>query len=291
MALDYLPNWSNLTHIGFPRTFYGPVLMFLDDTASILRQTTRLISCCLLIPGDVQLSNPDEISLPFLKSLIVSHRTDMDSDSVGGILASINAPALEAIQYNKDGEIEATPEDLITLLEQASNLQELHMGTFYKPRILAECLRYCPSITCLRISLVSGRHEKHFVKNNALIEAFVLDDVTQCLCPQLKYFHCDRYFSLSLGTLHKFITRKNGLNQSLARWNTLVIKVTYHPADALLQHFGKLTSLRNVTGETKISLQFTKWTQPHSSLDHGLDKPETPEDVWWQCQSKLILNI
>ncbi|KJA25729.1 hypothetical protein HYPSUDRAFT_37174 [Hypholoma sublateritium FD-334 SS-4] len=288
-ASDYLANWSNLTHIGFPQTFHSPPHDFVADMASILRQTTCLISCCLSIPQHTRISNPDEISLPFLKVLVVIDSTH--SNIVWGILPSIHAPALEAIQYNKDGRIEVAPVNLIALLKRSSSLQELWAGSFEGPHLLNDCLRHCPSLTRLRVSSLSHSYygEQAFIDNNSLIEAFTLDDDTQRLCPQLEYFHCSKYFALSLGTLQKFITRKNGRNQPLGRWDTLVLKVMYHPADEQLHYIDELAS-KDVTEKMKLSLLFEQCT-PYNSLDRGTRQLRTPEDVWWQCQSKSTLDI
>ena len=294
MEPDYPVNWSILTHIGFAQMFYGPAGQFLDNTATMLRQTSRLSSCCLYIPGDVQLSNLAEIPLPFLKLLIVSHCVDRRhanyDTEVGGILTSIHAPALEAIQYEQHSahcHFGTAHEDLIRLLKQTSNLQELHLKNFGTHPVLEECLQYCPSITSLRIDGIYGHGEEHFVKSNALIESFVLDDVTRCLCPQLKYFHCDTHFNLSLVTLCKFVMRKKRPNIYLGRWSTLVLKIIYHPTEEfLLPNIGRLTS-KDVIGDIKISLVFRKWTRSYSSLDKGINDPKTREDVWWQCHSRF----
>ncbi|KJA18404.1 hypothetical protein HYPSUDRAFT_45255 [Hypholoma sublateritium FD-334 SS-4] len=276
---DYLANWSNLTHIGFPRTFHFSLPGFIEDLARILRQTTRLISCCIRILGNIGLLNPvDEISLPFLKVL------DVIED---GILPAINAPALETIRYNAYDDIDAAPMNLIALLKRTPNVKELWMGDFTNPHFLVECLRHCPSLTRLRVSGLIGSDDndkQNFIRNDALIEAFVLDDDTQCLCPRLEYFHCDKYFPLSLGTLHKFITHKNGRSQALSRWDTVVIKVVYHPRDEHLQYIGELSS-KYVVEDMKLSLLFEKWARSYNSF--GMRKPEAPEDVWWQRRSQV----
>ena len=295
MESDYPVNWSNLTHIGFAlKALSWTEQDFAENTANVLRQTTRLSSCSLVIPEDAELTNAAEIFLPFLKLLIIVDHAYYDDMESGGILALIRAPALEAIQYNTDDEITEIPEDLINLLTQVSSLQELHMGRFgsEEVHILRDCLQYCPSLTSLRITGIFGDETNHFIDNSAFIQSFVLDNITQCLCPKLKLFHCSSDLSLPLRALYQLITRKNGGNQSLGCWSMLVLKIVYHPAEEhLLPYIGQITS-KHVLSDMKISLQFKKWTNPYFSLDKGLDDPKTQEDVWWKNQSMFpISNI
>ena len=154
VSSDYVANWSGLTHIGFHPHMFDFTVGFVDDMANILRQTTRLTSCCLsIMPAFLELPHPvAEISLPFLKVLIIPEYTEWSHHHVDGILSLIQAPALEAIQYNMNRNIDIRPADLIALLKRTPNLQEIWVGTFHKPSMLKECLKHCPYITSLRFS-------------------------------------------------------------------------------------------------------------------------------------------
>ena len=128
--------------------------------------------------------------------------------------------------------------------------------------------------------------------NNAFIEAFVPDNITQsCLCPRLEYFQCDSTVNLSLGTLHRFIKHvKNGPNQSLGRQNTVVMRVAYHPEDEHQHYIDEFTS-KDVIGDMRLSLLLEKEAAASNPIFAGVKTLETPENEWWQSRSMSTLDI
>lgn len=284
---DYLVNWSNLTHLTVPDCSPLSTLESIDDLARILRQTTRLISCRLSIPcyQDIPPSKyVEEISLPFLKVLIIYERKAYTQ----GILGSIHAPALEAVQYNSVA-IASPPDDLISLLKRTPNIQEFSMGRPQYSHIISECLRHCPSLKILYVWGLRYSNNDPQPINDAFLEAFVQDDKEQCICPQLEFFRCKSTLKLSLNALHRFIMRKNGTSLLLGGWRTVHINVRYDPADNYSHYIDELGS-KDFGRNMNLLLTYTKQTFPWRALDVGIsDRAISRRDSWWP--SKLLLDI
>ena len=279
--------WSNLTHLTVPEHSPLSTLESIDNLAHILRQTTRLISCRLTIPWrqDMPLSiHVDEICLPFLKVLIIYERREYTQ----GILGSIHAPALEAIEYNNIA-LASAPEDLMILLKRTPNIQEFTMGRPQYPHIITECLRHCPSLKILYVWGLRYSNNDPQPINNAFLEEFIPNDKIPCLCPQLEFFRCRSALKLSLNALHRFIMRKNGISQSLHSWKVININVRYDPADDYLHYIDEIGS-KDFRQNMNLLLTYVKQTFPWRALDEGVSEIEVSKrDSWWPSQ--LYLDI
>ncbi|KJA17580.1 hypothetical protein HYPSUDRAFT_1010473 [Hypholoma sublateritium FD-334 SS-4] len=274
--LDYpMPTWANLTYLRCNAEFSMDKPLSL---AGILRQTPRLIRLHIRLLFQPRFYGQiDDISLLNIASLTID-----DYRPVGAslLLESIYAPVLEAVRYNITQGGNAKSDALITLLKRSPNVQELSLGTPAFPETVEQYLRHCPSLRILYIQGESRFRGASTDAQHALLQSFVLDDPTRCLCPKLEYIRIEPILAVSLSTLLNLIRLKNGTNCHLRKWKVVVLNIRYRAPDKVLQVIDEL-KLEERRGDIKLQISYTQHNDFMRNLDEGLPQPGDPVNDWW----------
>ena len=120
-----------------------------ENQIGIILQQTKFLEFCdvVLYGSDEHYTHP--INLPFLKSLIISHKTgNRQGPSAHSILETITAPILEVFENT----IEFIDLSLLTFLKRSPCIRKLSLLCFDTDETLMEKIEYlhhCPSFTTM----------------------------------------------------------------------------------------------------------------------------------------------
>ncbi|KJA22404.1 hypothetical protein HYPSUDRAFT_77406 [Hypholoma sublateritium FD-334 SS-4] len=274
-ASMYRVNWSNLTHLYCTHS----ARYAMDNLVDVLYQASEsgLITLDLTLMA-YPLPYSGIISLPCLTKLVIAEFGPPQGEDTG-IFGSIYAPSLEAISCNITQYNNSRSPALIACLQRSSNVRELSTG---RPRSLdiLEYLGHCPTLRTLCVP-----HGEHAIdepwsqpNNNAFLSAFVQDNASRCLCPQLEYLRYGPTLVVPLRTLRDLLVRRGGGNPRLSCLKAIVLNVAYDPVDEPLI---KEIQSADVAGDTRLEISFKKYSAYLHKLDGGILYPFLSVDDWW----------
>ena len=192
-------NWPVLTSV----TLHGEGK---NKIGTFLQQTKCLEFCDIFVYClDEDLRN-GEISLPFLKTLIVSEENrNANQSGAHTILEAIIAPALEIF----DTRVRFFDLSLSDFLERSPNIWKLSMLYFDEDILLTGTMKnllHCPSLTTLYIWAHNWRNNTP--TGDRFLRAFVEDGNDGVICPRLQDFTFAGKIDFSFETLRIFVGKK-----------------------------------------------------------------------------------
>lgn len=150
---------------------------------------------------------------------------------------------------------------------------KLQLGWILSLPWITECLRLCPFLTLLDTDGWTSNGTKRDCEN--FLEAFVSNQQANFLCPQLQYFRCGFALDVSVATIHKFLSLKDGTVPILMKWKGVVLTVRYGEHDQRTVYDRlKLKDIERTDLKFTVDVSF-------ADDKNAFDRPQNPE-WWWQ---------
>ena len=177
-----------------------------NKIGTFLQQTKCLEFCDIFVYCSDEDWRNGEISLPFLKTLIVSEENrNAKKSGAHTILEAIIAPALEIF----DTRVRFFDLSLSDFLERSPNIWKLSLLYFDEDILLTGTMKnllHCPSLTTLCIWAHNWRNNTP--TGDRFLRAFVEDGNDGVICPRLQDFTFAGKIDFSFETLRIFVGKK-----------------------------------------------------------------------------------
>ncbi|KJA19035.1 hypothetical protein HYPSUDRAFT_44699 [Hypholoma sublateritium FD-334 SS-4] len=217
-------DWANLTSVTLHPSPHSRNWIPKSDVKIILQQTKCLIFCDITVGlGGLEEHYTDNISLPFLKTLIVDERTFIPAKpGAPSILDLITAPILEIFDMRRQEFF-----DFADFFKRSTRISKLSLPYFDEDQSFTDTMRFlshCPSLT--ELSLWPCKWSMDTSDADKFLRAFVESDAG-VMCPCLQDFSIAGKIDFSFQTLRLFLEGRQGdiAAQNVMPWKKLVIDI------------------------------------------------------------------